>query len=259
MKAIRDVCFLRYVTTARNSTPHQLTENMDRPQLTPYNTKIVFLSIYFILIYLFVLIVLYLKHCVSETGCSLCYATAARNSTPHELTENMDRPQTTTYNTKFYFIYLFYFRLFIFIVFYIMHDVSETGFRLSLQVEPTHLALTQILPLSVGPKWVGSTWRQRQNQLSETSCFKWKTERWLMSRIVIVNNTEMFTLLYNGCTEFNSTRINRKYGEASDYSVQYEIYWSAVYNTVLYSYVILFLFTSTAWGRDLKDVSSAAG
>jgi hypothetical protein len=47
-------------------------------------------------------------------------------------------------------------------VFYLKYNISETGFCLRLKVERT------------------------QNPLSETPCFKQKTGRWIMSRIVIV-------------------------------------------------------------------------
>jgi hypothetical protein len=46
-------------------------------------------------------------------------------------------------------------------VFYLKHNVLETGFCLRLQVEPTQLSPAV---LSIRPKWVGSTWRRRQNQ-----------------------------------------------------------------------------------------------
>jgi hypothetical protein len=60
------------------------------------------------------------------------------------------------------------------------HDVSETGFYLRLQVKPTQfgpidrasLYLRRGLALSIGPNWVGFTWRERQNPVSETSCFE---------------------------------------------------------------------------------------
>jgi hypothetical protein len=52
-------------------------------------------------------------------------------------------------------------------VFYFKHDLSETGFCLRLQVEPTQEDLIDIatsrlqshkLALSSGSNWVGSTW-----------------------------------------------------------------------------------------------------
>jgi hypothetical protein len=49
------------------------------------------------------------------------------------------------------------------------HDVSETGFCLHLQVKRTQIRW-QALALSIGPNWIVSTWRQRQNPVSETSC-----------------------------------------------------------------------------------------
>jgi hypothetical protein len=54
------------------------------------------------------------------------------------------------------------------LAFYIKHDVSETGFCLRLQVEVRR----QRLALSIGSNWVGSTWRRRQNEVSETSYLK---------------------------------------------------------------------------------------
>jgi hypothetical protein len=64
------------------------------------------------------------------------------------------------------------------LVFYLKHDVSETGFCL---VGKTERATS--LVLSIGAIWVGITWRRRQDPVSE---FKWKTGRWIMSRIVII-------------------------------------------------------------------------
>jgi hypothetical protein len=51
----------------------------------------------------------------------------------------------------------------------------------------TYSGRRQRLSLSIGPNWAGSTWRHRQNLVSETLCFevKQKTGRWIMSRIVI--------------------------------------------------------------------------
>jgi hypothetical protein len=46
------------------------------------------------------------------------------------------------------------------------------GFCLRLQVKPT-------LALSIGSNWVGFTWRQRQNPVSETLCFEKQTTRFL--------------------------------------------------------------------------------
>jgi hypothetical protein len=64
-------------------------------------------------------------------------------------------------------------------------NVSETGFCLGLQVEPTQLGpidravsgavvcvRRQRLSLSVGPNWAGYNIRQTQNPVSETSRFK---------------------------------------------------------------------------------------
>jgi hypothetical protein len=39
---------------------------------------------------------------------------------------------------------------------------------------------------AIGPIWVGSIWRRRQRQVSETSVLNWKTGRGIVSRIVIV-------------------------------------------------------------------------
>jgi hypothetical protein len=44
-------------------------------------------------------------------------------------------------------------------VFYLKHGVSETGF-------------CQRIALSIESNRVGSTWKRRQNRVSETSCFK---------------------------------------------------------------------------------------
>jgi hypothetical protein len=59
-------------------------------------------------------------------------------------------------------------------VFYLKHDVSETGLCLRIQVEPTQLdsVRRQRLVLSVGPNGVGSKWTRGQNPVSETLCFK---------------------------------------------------------------------------------------
>jgi hypothetical protein len=48
-------------------------------------------------------------------------------------------------------------------VFYLKHNLSETGFCL-------HLQLVQ--RLSIGPNWVGTTLRQRQNPVSEKLRFE---------------------------------------------------------------------------------------
>jgi hypothetical protein len=47
------------------------------------------------------------------------------------------------------------------------------------------------LALSIGPNWVGYTWRWIQNPVAETSCFKIKTGRWIVSRNII------FVLMYH--------------------------------------------------------------
>jgi hypothetical protein len=50
-----------------------------------------------------------------------------------------------------------------------------------------------------GPNWVRSTWRRRQNPVSETSYFKWKTGRWKCSEMWLLSpnclNIEDFTIL----------------------------------------------------------------
>jgi hypothetical protein len=46
----------------------------------------------------------------------------------------------------------------------------------------------QVLALPIGSNWVVTTWRRRQNPVSETLCFKYKTGRWIISRIIIVKN-----------------------------------------------------------------------
>jgi hypothetical protein len=70
--------------------------------------------------------------------------------------------------------------------FYLNHDVSGTGFCLCVQIKPSQLGpipvRRQSLALSTGSKWVGSTWRRKQNPVSETSYFK----KWIMSRIEII-------------------------------------------------------------------------
>jgi hypothetical protein len=45
------------------------------------------------------------------------------------------------------------------------------------------------LALSTGPNWVGSTWRRRQNPVSETLCVLIRTGRWIISRNTIIVNT----------------------------------------------------------------------
>jgi hypothetical protein len=52
------------------------------------------------------------------------------------------------------------------------HHVSETGFCLRVQVKPTQL----------GPIDIVSPCLRRQNPVAETSCFKIKTGRWIISR-----------------------------------------------------------------------------
>jgi hypothetical protein len=62
-------------------------------------------------------------------------------------------------------------------VFCLKHNVSETGFCLRLQLQPTQVVPTdrarfylrrQRRAVSVGSNRVGSTWRPRQNSVSET-------------------------------------------------------------------------------------------
>jgi hypothetical protein len=56
-------------------------------------------------------------------------------------------------------------------IFYLKH-VSETGFCLLLSwAQSTELVPLSGLAMSIGPNWVGITWRRRQNPVSET-CFK---------------------------------------------------------------------------------------
>jgi hypothetical protein len=60
-------------------------------------------------------------------------------------------------------------------VFYYKHYLSKTGFCL----------WRQEIFLLIEVNWVGSTCKRRQNPAFEASCFKQKTERWLMPRILI--------------------------------------------------------------------------
>jgi hypothetical protein len=61
----------------------------------------------------------------------------------------------------------------------------------------------QGLALSIGPNWVGSTWRWKQNPVSETLCLK-KTGCWTMSRNII------FVLFQRTVTR-KDTYINNKH------------------------------------------------
>jgi hypothetical protein len=66
-------------------------------------------------------------------------------------------------------------------VFYLKDDVSETGLCVRLQVKSTQLGIIELIYVS--GKRQGSTWSRRQNQVSETQCFKQKTGNGI-SRIV---------------------------------------------------------------------------
>jgi hypothetical protein len=68
-------------------------------------------------------------------------------------------------------------------VFYLKHNVVETGFCPRRQVETESLSS---VCLSIWQNRICSTWRRRQNPVSETLCFKQKIGRWIMPRIVIV-------------------------------------------------------------------------
>jgi hypothetical protein len=80
-------------------------------------------------------------------------------------------------------------------VFYLYYNVSENVFRLCLQVKNTQLGPIdrasvclrgKRVSLSSRPNWIASTWRRRQNQVSETLYFNQDKRLWIMSRIVIV-------------------------------------------------------------------------
>jgi hypothetical protein len=60
-------------------------------------------------------------------------------------------------------------------VFYLEHDVSETGFCLGRQAECTQLGSIDRYILCL----------RRQKPASKISCFKYKTGRWITSRISI--------------------------------------------------------------------------
>jgi hypothetical protein len=84
-------------------------------------------------------------------------------------------------------------------VFYLNYNVSETGFCLHLLVEDQY----------IGPTWVSTTRTRRQNPVSETLCFKCKTGRLVMSRIIIVvlicNRHKSIDLVSrNACTVIGS-------------------------------------------------------
>jgi hypothetical protein len=65
--------------------------------------------------------------------------------------------------------------------FWILNSVPVFRWRLSWAQQIELVCL-----LETGPNWVRSTWRWRQNAVSETLCLKRRTGRWIMSRIVIV-------------------------------------------------------------------------
>jgi hypothetical protein len=82
-------------------------------------------------------------------------------------------------------------------VFDLKHSISDTEYCLRLQVnlfswdQETQLFSVSgnqqdRLALFIGPNWEISSRRLGQNPVSETSCFKWKTGRWIMSRTVTV-------------------------------------------------------------------------
>jgi hypothetical protein len=58
--------------------------------------------------------------------------------------------------------------------------------------------------LSIGPNWVCSTGKQRQNPVSETSCFKYKTGWRIIYRVVTV----IFLLLVTNYTKTSSNWNN---------------------------------------------------
>jgi hypothetical protein len=66
-------------------------------------------------------------------------------------------------------------------VLYLKHGVSEIISYLRLQVESTQMGPTEVriqrLALSIGPILIGTTWRRRQNPVSEMSWFKQKDNR----------------------------------------------------------------------------------
>jgi hypothetical protein len=83
-----------------------------------------------------------------------------------------------------------------YLVFPLENNVSETGSRFRLQVEPTRLdPIDRTSPywtkrrprlvLSIGPEWLGSRWSRKQNPISKTFCSEWNTEPLIMFRIVI--------------------------------------------------------------------------
>jgi hypothetical protein len=62
-----------------------------------------------------------------------------------------------------------------------LNTIHRPGMCLRLQVEPTELRGIREYLLSTGPNWVGSTPKRRQNTVSETSCLKQETERWIVT------------------------------------------------------------------------------
>jgi hypothetical protein len=56
--------------------------------------------------------------------------------------------------------------------FYLKHVVMDTGFCLRFQVEPTQVGPLSRASLCLRATWVGYTWRQRSNPVSEILYFK---------------------------------------------------------------------------------------
>jgi hypothetical protein len=91
-------------------------------------------------------------------------------------------------------------------IFYLKYDVSEAGFCLRIQVETTQLGPTNrgtlcLHVIPVGPNWVVSTWRWRQNPVSEMSALY--KRRWIISRILIVMNGNCLTTVEDSTCCFN--------------------------------------------------------
>jgi hypothetical protein len=57
-------------------------------------------------------------------------------------------------------------------VYFSKHNVSETGFCLRLQVNPTQMSPIDRASPYVRPNWVGFTWRRKQNPVAETLCLE---------------------------------------------------------------------------------------
>jgi hypothetical protein len=90
----------------------------------------------------------------------------------------LDKAKLQTENINFKILYIIHRS-----AFYLKHKVSETGFFLRFYVLPTQVGPIgraspclrsggQGLALSIGPTWVGSSWRRRQNPISEALGFK---------------------------------------------------------------------------------------